>query len=223
MPRLLKDVVGGKDMKRNNPNGEHTNWCRPSTRQATKSAKSKDLRNAKAQRSIAAVLKNAVHDAMEEKIRRFACVSCSALFRSEDIVRKGPFRCDIVRASTGFTHVLAANECYPGLVITVGYQFHGGAVMDALCVMRSQCDVKMYANVCRWCTRLWRARVKSDRSWDRDNVGNEIATCPILNIVPWSEVPEDIRRIGDMESTVLSCIDRTEGKNIIWGGLRKRT
>ena len=189
-------------MKRKTSNEERTNACRPFNRHASESERCKDLRNSKAQRSLAGRLKKAVNEAMEETIRRFACLSCAALFCREDIERTRSFTCKAVRMSKGFKHVDAAKECYPRFDLNVGHRISSKADINVDEVLCAYDNERIYINVCKWCVRQWPmiSDVEDGANYD------EISVCPTLNPVPWNEIPEVLKTLGDMESTALSCV-----------------
>lgn len=209
-----------EDMKRRRKNDGAANACRPSTMHSSESARGKDLKNAKAQRSLASTLRKAVHEGMEAAVRRHACLSCAALYSVDNVERRGPFRCNVVRRTKGFQHVEAARECYSGMKINVGTLCSTGEDIDIDGVASAENHSRMYVNVCTWCKRLWtgsgtstRAR-NGDRETSRDLT--DILSCPTLNILPWNEVPLPVREIGDMEGTALSCISLRA--KILFGG-----
>lgn len=201
------DIV---DMKRKIVTEDCTNACRASTVHVSETRGRKDLRNAKAQRSLVKTLRNVVHDAMEGIVRRYACLSCAALFQRDSVERRGPLHCATVRRSAGFKHVLGTMSCYDHVTINVGSMDRDCTTssrgMDADGVVCADSDLRMYVNVCTWCTRLWSIPGNQIQEGCDGQEEREIVSCPTLNILPWNEIPEAVRHMGDMESTGLSCI-----------------
>lgn len=86
---------------------------------------------------------------------------------------------------------------YPKLEVDVGVYGDGHRRIVATALASMQGSMQMEVNVCKWCEKLW---------GDACGGTKGVPACPTLNLVPFSDIPQCIRTLTDLESTALSCI-----------------
>ena len=110
---------------------------------------SRNLRNARRQRSVVKSLAEVVNEAMENVSRRFACLSCAAMYEECDVRRRGPVIVKAILRSEGGRHILASAMCYPKLEIDIGREAVRHESVHASGLPSLSEGVEIEVNVCK--------------------------------------------------------------------------
>lgn len=94
-------MEGRRPRKRTGRPSVPCNPNRANTAMEDEGGGSRDLRNSRRQSSLAKRLGEAVNEAMQKTSRRFACISCAAIYEEGDVVQRGPFPVGNVIGSEG--------------------------------------------------------------------------------------------------------------------------